>query len=397
MLHNGAMVSAASPQPTSSPVRRALLFAREHVMLLIAALAAALTMAFVPPDGTYISYIDWKTLGCLFCVLAVANAFRYLGAFDRLARMAIEHFSTPTSVVMALVLTTGALSMVATNDLALIVMLPLSATTLARAGWAHCIAPAFVMQGLAANLCGMILPFGNPQNLYLYSYYDISLRSFLDVMAVPFLTSSLLVVLCTWLLLRRCKDARATMKPASRLPLGRRRSVAYSLLLVLTALAVFRIIPVVVCVVMVLGVLLLADRRALQAVDYPLLLTFLCFFVFVGNMARIPSLGEWLSGLMATDGLLVSAMASQVISNVPAAVLLSHFTGDWASVLVGANIGGAGTLVGSLASLITLQHFMSVKKVFPALRDDPTLSTGYFLKLFFVLNGLFLGILLVVR
>ena len=364
--------------------------------MAIAALAAAVTMVVVPPDGGYLTYIDVETLGCLFCVLAVANAFRYLGAFDRLAHAVIERLTTPRSVAMALVLTTGALSMVATNDLALIVMLPLSAITLVKAGWSHLVAIVFVMEGLAANLCGMVLPFGNPQNLYLYSYYALELLEFLQVMAPLFVVSAALVAGCTWLLTRGAHDAPATMEAASRMPLGRRRMLAYALLLVLAALAVVRVMPVWASVLVTAAVLAYADRRALKAVDYPLLLTFVCFFVFAGNMARMPFLSEWLHGLVAAHGLLVSAGLSQVISNVPAAVLLSHFTADWPALLAGVNIGGAGTLVGSLASLITLQHFTSVRRVFPNLRDDPRLSTGYFLKLFTILNVAFLGTLLLV-
>ncbi len=353
-------------------------------------------MVVVPPDGGYLTYIDVETLGCLFCVLAVANAFRYLGAFDRLAHAVIERLTTPRSVAMALVLTTGALSMVATNDLALIVMLPLSAITLVKAGWSHLVAIVFVMEGLAANLCGMVLPFGNPQNLYLYSYYALGLLEFLQVMTPLFVVSTVLVVGCTWLLTRGAHDAPATMEAASRMPLGRRRMLAYALLLVFAALAVMRVVPVWVSVLVTAAVLAYADRRALKAVDYPLLLTFVCFFVFAGNMARMPFLSEWLHGLVSVHGLLVSAGLSQVISNVPAAVLLSHFTADWPALLAGVNIGGAGTLVGSLASLITLQHFTSVRRVFPSLRDDQRLSTGYFLKLFTILNVTFLGTLLLV-
>lgn len=373
------MGAAASHLPMS---QRALAFMREHFVLLAAAVAAVASMFSVPPDRAYLGYIDGETLGCLFCVLAVANAFRYLGAFDRLGRMAIERFDRPRSVVMALVLTTGALSMVATNDLALIVMLPLSATTLVEAGWERWIAPTFVMQGLAANLCGMVLPFGNPQNLYLYSFYSLGSLEFLRVMVPPFVASTVIVMVGTWFLMRNSSGSDARMEPVSRLPLGRRRLAAYSLLLVLTALAVFRVIPVLAVLVVVVGVLAYADRRALKAVDYPLLLTFVCFFVFAGNMARMPFLADGLAGLMASDGLLASAALSQVISNVPAAVLLSHFTGDWASLLAGVNIGGAGTLVGSLASLITLQHFISVPKVFPHLGCNPSVSLGRFLKLF---------------
>ena len=333
-------------------------FVREHAVLLIAAAAAAVTMLVVPPDGGYLGYVDWNTLGCLFCVLAVANAFRYLGAFDRLARLAIERFSTSRSVVMALVLTTGVLSM-------------------------------------AANLCGMVLPFGNPQNLYLYSYYALDLGDFLRTMALPFVLSAALVVSGTLALTRGADDKPASMEAVSRLPLGRRRLLAYSLLLALTALAVFRVVPVWAVALVVLAVLAYADRRALKAVDYPLLITFACFFVFAGNMARMPFLGGTLASLMAADGLLASIALSQVISNVPAAVLLSHFTGQWAPLLVGVNIGGAGTPVGSLASLIVLQHFISVPRVFSALRGTPDFAAGRFVGLFTVLNVGFLVVLFV--
>ncbi len=394
MLHNGIIMGGNRNSHIAT--RRAFAFLREHAVLVIAALCAVATMCVMPPDRMYLEYVDWNTVGCLFCVLAVANAFRYLGAFDRLARLAIEHLDTPRAVVMVLVLTTGALSMVATNDLALIAMLPLSATTLVRAGWGRLIAPTFVMQGLAANLCGMILPFGNPQNLYLYSYYSLGLGEFLRAMALPFFISVVLVVGCTWFLVHARGEESLRMDAVSRLPLGRRRCAAYTALLLLTVLAVFRVVPVLVSATIVLVVLCYADRRALKSVDYALLLTFVCFFVFAGNMARMPFLSDLLTNLMAVDGLLTSAGLSQVISNVPAAVLLSHFTDAWQPLLVGVNIGGAGTLVGSLASLITLQHFMSITRVFPALRGEPSLSTRRFLGLFTVLNVGFLVVLFVV-
>ena len=170
---------------------------------------------------------------------------------------------------------------------------------------------------------------------------------------------------------------------------------AYGLLFALTLLAVFRIVPVAAAVATVAAALAALDRRALAAVDWGLLATFACFFVFAGNLARVPEVSAWLSPLMADHGLLVSAGLSQIISNVPAAVLLSHFTGTWQPLLAGVNIGGAGTLVGSLASLITLQHFTSVRKIFPRAAALPELSTGRFLALFSVLNFGFLALLLI--
>ena len=399
-------------------------------MLVVAAVAAAASMVAMPPDGAYLGYFDGKTLGCLFCVLAVASALRLMGAFDRAARTVIARFGSPRSLALALVLTTAALSCVATNDMALIMMLPLSAATLVGAGRARLIPAVFVLQSLAANLCGMIVPFGNPQNLYLYSYYGLHLGDFLRTMALPFAISVVGVVAATWWLAGRpgrkktsasaeatrgitTAKAPASSTPAARaaigaaagpptapvprrpMPLSRRRLGAYGVLLVLTLLAVFRVLPIAVAVAAVAATLAVLDRRALAAVDWTLLATFACFFVFAGNLARIPELAAWLGPLMDDHGLVISAGASQVISNVPAAVLLSHFTDAWQPLLVGVNIGGAGTLVGSLASLITLQHFTSVRKVFPQTRDVPELSTGRFLGLFTLLNVAFLVILLV--
>lgn len=405
-------------------------FLREHAVLAVSAVAAAASMVAVPPDSAYWGYFDGKTLGCLFCVLAVASALRLMGAFDRAARAVIARFGSPRSLALALVLTTAALSCVATNDMALIMMLPLSAATLVGAGRARLIPAVFVLQSLAANLCGMIVPFGNPQNLYLYSYYGLHLGDFLRITALPFTVSVVGVVAATWWLAGRpgrkkasasaeatrgitTAKAPASSTPAARatigaaaepatapvprrpMPLSRRRLGAYGVLLALTLLAVFRVLPIAVAVAAVAATLAALDRRALAAVDWSLLATFACFFVFAGNLARIPELAAWLGPLMDDHGLVISAGASQVISNVPAAVLLSHFTDAWQLLLVGVNIGGAGTLVGSLASLITLQHFTSVRKVFPQTRDVPELSTGRFLGLFTLLNVAFLVILLV--
>lgn len=411
-------------------IPRAVRFVRSHAMLVVAALVACVTMVIVPPDSAYLGYFDWNTLGCLFSVLAVANAFRFAGAFDRIARLAIERLSTPTSVVMTLVITTGVLSMVATNDLALIIMLPITLFALVKAEWGSLIAPAFVLEGLAANLCGMIMPFGNPQNLYLYSFYSIGLIDFLQTMALPFFVSTGLVLVCTFVMVRisgvqpaktnlidgqsnKQTDGQSNKQQEEqpdeypdRAPLDRRRLGVYALLLVLALLAVFRVVPVVLVVAVIFTSLLAMDRTALKAVDYSLLLTFVCFFIFAGNMARMPYLGELLKSFMDVNGLIAPALLSQVISNVPAAVLLSHFTESWQALLVGVNIGGAGTLIASLASLITLRFFTGARKIFPDLAKDsatkdpatkdPALSLGRFMKLFTCLNAGFLVALLVV-
>ena len=175
--------------------QRVSAFARRHVVLTIAIVIAVITMFIVPPDGAYLDYVEWNTLGSLFCVLAVANALRRAGAFDAVARWIVARFRSPRTIVMILVLVTGALATVATNDLTLLVMLPFTATTLVTLGWGRYCAPVFLLECLAANLCGMILPFGNPHNLYLYSYYGIDTLDFLRVLAIPFAVSIVLIVL----------------------------------------------------------------------------------------------------------------------------------------------------------------------------------------------------------
>lgn len=433
-------------------------FVRRRAVLCVSAAAAAVSMVLVPPDAAYAGYLDVRTIICLFCILGVAGALRNMGAFERAARAMVARFSTPRSAVLALVGATMILSMFATNDMALIMMLPLAAAALIRAGWVSLIPFTFVMLGLTANLGGMIMPFGNPQNLYLYSYYVLDVAGFLQALAVPFAVSMLLVVGCCAVRLRtravatgalgvrRTGDARradaaagadggvargdaagadlaapgagagagapatenarsaaasaanggarAAASAADR-PLDKRRLAVLLVLLGATIASVLRVVPAVAALAAVVAVLAAIDRRALRQVDYALLLTFVCFFVFAGNLARIPAVNDVVGGLMGSYPLLVSAGLSQVISNVPAAVLLSHFTDAWQPLLVGVNIGGAGTLVGSLASLITLQHFTSVARL-SSVRAAGGLATGRFLAIFFSYNVAFLAILLLV-
>ena len=330
---------------------------RRHWMLAAAAFVALVSMFFVPPDEEYLGYFDWKTIGCLFCVLAVASALRNAGVFDWAARAAIARFASPRTLTMTLVLVTAVFSMAFTNDVALVIMLPLSVAALVEFGQPRLVPAVFALQALAANLCGMVTPFGNPQNIYLYSYFHVELGEFLMTMALPFVLSVAGIVFATWFMTRRGVEtaddgvhgapSEDVMTPAtSAAILDKRRIAVYVPLFVIALLAVFRVVPFGIAAIIVIVALLILDRDALLKVDYPLLVTFLCFFVFAGNMARIPALAQMLQPVMGQWGLLTSALTSQVISNVPAAVLLSHFTDVWQPLLMGVNIGGAGTFVG---------------------------------------------------
>lgn len=388
---------------------------KEHWMLMAAAAAAAASMFAVPPDERYLGYFDWETIGCLFCVLAVASALRRIGAFDRIARTAIAHSRQPRFLALAIVFVTAAFSMAFTNDVALIIMLPLSATMLVKLDEVQLVPTVFALQALAANLCGMITPFGSPQNLYLYSRYQLDLGAFLGAMALPFLVSVTGIAAATWFMVGRkghgkpdadecqrdypegCASEDASAHQAAPvMPVDSRRLMLYGALFVVTLLAVFHITPFWIAAIVVGVGIAMADRKALREVDYALLATFVCFFVFAGNVARIPMLEAALGPLMGQWGLLVSALTSQVISNVPAAVILSHFTETWAPLLVGVNIGGAGTFVGSLASLIVIRYFNLSRKVFAPMRAPEAPTTGQFLVRFGLMNAMFfIGLLTV--
>lgn len=376
-------------------------FARTHAVLLVSAAVAAATMLAVPPDAAYLGYFDLKTLACLFGILALVAALRNAGVFEATARALVARFSTCRAAIAAIVGITLVLSMIATNDMALIMMLPLCAATLLKAGWERALPFAFIMQSLAANLGGMIVPFGNPQNLYLFERFSIPLVDFLAVMALPFAVSVLLIGVCCAVFAKpaprvpeaRLAQGRPQEPPA---PVDRRRALACGALLALVIASVFRLVPYPVALVAVVAGLLVLDRRALRSVDFGLLLTFACFFVFAGNMARMPAVEEVLSQAMAHNALLASAGASQIISNVPAAVLLSHFTDSYEALLVGVNIGGAGTLVASLASLITFNQYRAVKAAFGRRPEIARQTAGGFVVRFTVFNASFLAVLYLV-
>ena len=379
-------------------LRRLARIIRQNATASIAATAALVTMLFVPPDAAYLGYFDLNTLACLFALLAVIRALRNAGFFETVAHAVVRRFKTLRGLGCALVGVTLVCSMFATNDMALLMLLPLSTVTLASTGNERALPFTFVMQAIAANLGGMILPFGNPQNIFLNSRFGIAFPDFLATMALPFAVSVILIALCCLagfkvapLSSSGAPDAAAS----ERAPLPRAKTALYLVLFALSLGMVFRVVPFVAGVVIVAAALLFADRRALAHVDWGLLATFALFFVFSGNMARIPEVQGFFSMLLGQSTLVTSALASQVISNVPAAILLAPFVDGYQSLLIGVNIGGAGTLIASLASLIAFNHFRAIKRGMkrPGIQ---ALSTKRYLALFSALNFAFLAVLLAV-
>lgn len=354
-------------------------FVKKNAVMCIALIAAVITSFIIPPDNEYVGYFDYKTLTCLFCVLAVVCALKNINFFYMLARKVVQLFKTVRMSILVLVYITFIGSMLIANDMALLTFLPLGYFVLTSTKKEKYMAFTFIMQNIAANLGGMLTPFGNPQNLYLYSKFDIPNFEFMQIMAPPFILSVILITVCCFIFVKpeplELSDEKIVLNPG--------RTVLYLCLFALSIAIVFRGIPYGIGLVIIPAVLIFADRKALKAVDYGLLFTFVFFFIFAGNMARIDAIRELFSTLLNINTLLVSVLSCQCISNVPSAILLSQFTGNYADLLVGVNIGGVGTLISSLASLITFREYV---------KHNPGKS-GYYIGVFSAFNFAFLIIL----
>jgi Na+/H+ antiporter NhaD/arsenite permease-like protein len=296
-----------------------------------------------------------------------------------LARKIVQIFKNARLSILALVYITFIGSMLIANDMALLTFLPLGLFVLSSTGKGKYMAFTFIMQNIAANLGGMLTPFGNPQNLYLYTKFAIPNGEFVMIMLPPFLLAVALITLCCLIFVK--PEPLALKDEKLSLPAG--RSTAYLALFLLAVAIVFRGIPYWIGLIVIPAVLLFMDRKALLMVDYPLLFTFVFFFIFSGNMARIDAIRNVFSALLEKSTLLFSVASCQVISNVPSAILLSQFTENYRDLLLGVNIGGVGTLISSLASLITFREFTKHNKG----------KTVYYILLFSAFNFAFLIIL----
>ncbi len=355
-------------------------FVKTNAVMLIAALAATITSFIVPPDREYLDYFDLKTLTCLFCVLAVVCALRNIRFFYTMAKAIIRKFKNTKLCILALVYITFIGSMLIANDMALLTFLPLGYFVLHTTGKEKYMAFTFIMQNIAANLGGMLTPFGNPQNLYLYSKFNIPDLEFMRIMFPPFIVAIVLITACCLLFVK--SEPLVIEEKAASLPMP--RVIIYLLLFALSIAIVFRGIPYYIGLIIIPAVLLFLDREALRSVDYGLLLTFTFFFIFSGNMARIDAVRDFFSYLLDRNTLVFSALSCQFISNVPSAILLSQFTDNYRDLLLGVNIGGAGTMIASLASLITFREYS---------KQDPGHTVRYLIK-FSMFNFAFLGILI---
>ena len=355
------------------------LFIKQNIVSCIAFLAAVFTCIIVPPDKNYLGYFDCKTLSCLFCVLAVVCALKNVNFFYMLARKIVQLFKNARMSVLALVYITFIGSMLIANDMALMTFLPLGYLVVKKTGKEKYMAFLVVMQNIAANLGGMLTPFGQPQNLYLYTKFQIPNLEFMKIMAPPFVIAVLLITICCIAFVKpeplELDDKQFVVEPV--------KTVIYLLLFALSIAIVFRGIPYWIGLIIIPIVLMIMDREALKMVDYGLLFTFVFFFIFSGNLARIEVIRNLFSALLEKSTLLISVLSCQFISNVPSAILLSQFTDNYPELLLGVNIGGVGTLIASLASLITFREYTT---------HNPE-KTRHYIKVFTIFNMAFLIVL----
>lgn len=328
-------------------------FMKNNAVLSVAFFAALITSIIVGIDKEYIGYFDFKTLTCLFCVLAVVCALKNINFFYILAQKIVQCFKNARAAITAIIYITFIGSMLIANDMALLTFLPLGYFVLSSTHKEKYMCFTFIMQNIAANLGGMLTPFGNPQNLFLYTKFNIPTDEFMGIMAPPFIIAISIITICCFIFVHpeplRINDASPK--------LSKKRTFIYLLLFILSIAIVFRTIPYITGLIIIPPVLFFMDRKALKAVDYPLLLTFVFFFIFAGNMARIEAVQNLFEFLLGKSTLLFSILSCQIISNVPSAILLSQFTNNYQELLLGVNIGGVGTLIASLASLITFREY----------------------------------------
>ncbi|MBQ7605427.1 MAG: anion permease [Firmicutes bacterium] len=355
---------------------------RHDIILVVAFFAAVISCFFVRPDSAYAGYIDWRTLALLYCLMVVIAGLRRAGAFSSLARTLCKRASTTRQLGFVLVMLCFVSSMLITNDVSLLTFVPFSIMVLSIAGQQKQIIPVIVFQTVAANMGSMLTPVGNPQNLYIYSYYDIPAAEFLR-MSFPVWIVSLIITLLLCMLLPK-DEINHEMR--GKEPLNHKSLAVYALLFGVCILTVLRVISWPLMLAAVVLVIAVYDRKMLIHADFLLLLTFICFFVFSGNMARIEAVYEVLSTAIKGHELLLGAGLSQVISNVPATLLLAGFTESARELLLGVDIGGLGTPVASLASLISIKLYMVAK--------DADLAG--FMKWFFAANFGMLAVLVVI-
>lgn len=351
-------------------INKLLGFIKSEVVLCVSFLLAIVSSFIIKPDSQYIKYIDWNTLLLLFALMAVMAGLQQLGLFSKIGNILLSKISTTRQMMLILVFLPFVLSMLITNDVALITFVPFGLVVLNMADKQNLAIPLVILQTIAANLGSMLMPMGNPQNLYLYAQSGMTLRQFICLM-LPYTVLSAICLFFAVIFMKSTPFKRNTSslertEEADKTSDTPNRSniliSGYIIGFAICLLSVAKILPNIVPAITILIFLLIFDRKIIVKIDYSLLATFICFFVFIGNMGRHDSFCNFINQILTGNERIVAVLASQIISNVPAALLLSGFSNEWEPLIVGCNLGGLGTLIASMASLIS---YKQIAKQFP--------------------------------
>lgn len=343
-------------------------FIKQETVLVVAALLAVVSALFVTPSKAYLSYIDWRVLGILLSLMIIMAGLKKTGLFDAIGSRLLEKTKNTRQLALMLVFLCFFFSMLITNDVALFTFVPFAMIILKKCRQEKMLIPVLVLQTIAANLGSMLTPIGNPQNLYLYNLSGMGMGEFISTMLPYTLVSGALLFAAVFICCKKEPITEVLPEPErgqdERQPVSETekirnavKNVVYLTLFVLSLFVVVRVISFEIVLLLVLLIAFYMDRKVLKQVDYYLLLTFVAFFIFTGNMGNITIIRDTLQQLVTGRELGIGIIASQAISNVPAALLLSGFTTNYRSLLIGVNIGGLGTLIASMASLISYKLF----------------------------------------
>lgn len=369
-------------------MRKVVDFCKKEIVLVAAFVLAVISCFFVKPSLAYIDYIDWRVLGILLALMIIMEGLKENGLFASIGNALLKKTKKVWQLCAVLVFLCFFLGMFITNDVALITFVPFAIYVLKQSHKEELAAFIIVLQTLAANLGSMLTPIGNPQNLYLYQLGGYTMGEFLKVMLPFTVASGVMLILCLFFIpgkMQKLEQENISRNNKDFTKKEKRNIGVYLVLFVLALSVVLRLIPHYIVLGIVVLLVLILERKILKQVDYCLLLTFICFFIFIGNLGNLPVFKETLEGLVTGRELLAGVISSQVVSNVPASLLLSSFTTDYNALLTGVNLGGLGTLIASMASLISYKQFANTYNT----------EKGKYFRLFTGLSLLFLAVLLV--
>ncbi len=339
-------------------MKKILLFFKTNFIFTVAIIAAIISCFFVPIDKEYLGYFDVDTIACITLLLLVIAGFSNIQFFQKVARWLVKKFKTTRSIIMCLIFITYVSALVNANDMSLLTFLPLAYIVLKYTNNIRYVAFTFVMQNIASNLGGMITPIGNPQNLYIYSFYDMGLLEFFKIMLIPTLIALVLIIVVCLFVKKTPLEYNDEEETKFSIP----KAIIYGCLFVVTILVVLGIIPWWVATIVVIGTMLASDIKAFLLVDYTIPLTFVAFFIFSGNLSRIPAIINVMESFINDHTFITAYFSCQLISNVPTAVLLSKFTNNYAPLLVSVNVASLGIIFSSLSGVIALKEYIKVVK-----------------------------------